>query len=70
TDHPPPHFHAAYAGQQVQIEIDSLRVLAGSLPPRALGLVMEWAVLHRPDLHRAWVQASKPGPVDPIAPLP
>src|SRR4051812_20297226 len=41
-DHPPPHFHAAYAGHVAQVEIESLAVLDGWLPPRALRLVAEW----------------------------
>jgi hypothetical protein len=28
-DHPPPHFHAAYAGQVAEIDIASLEVLDG-----------------------------------------
>ena len=32
-DHDPPHFHARYAGKKVAIEIESLRILEGSLPP-------------------------------------
>lgn len=69
SDHPPPHFHAKYGGDVVQIEIATLRVLNGSIPPRSLGLVMEWAALRRRELERAWRQASKPGPIDPIEPL-
>jgi len=38
-DHSPPHFHARYSGEKAAIEIESLRVLEGQLPPRALGLV-------------------------------
>ena len=70
ADHPPPHFHALYAGQMVKIEIGTLRIITGRLPPRALGLVMEWAAAHRADLERAWRQATAPGPIDPIEPLP
>jgi len=40
-DHNPPHFHARYAGDKVAIEIQTLRVLEGQLPPRALKLVIE-----------------------------
>ena len=69
-DHPPPHFHALYAGSEAAIDIDTLGVLAGSLPPRAYGLVAEWGVLRRAELRRAWQQASQPGPIDPIEPLP
>ena len=40
-DHPPPHFHARYAGFEAVIRIDDLRVERGELPPRALGLVVD-----------------------------
>lgn len=41
TDYSPLHFHAYYAGAEVEVAIETLQVLAGRLPPRALGLVME-----------------------------
>ncbi|MFM9957504.1 MAG: DUF4160 domain-containing protein [Phycisphaerales bacterium] len=69
SDHPPAHFHAMYGGRQVKIEIDTLKVSAGSLPPRALGMVMEWAAQHQDDLRRAWRQAIVPSEIDPIEPL-
>jgi len=40
-DHNPPYFHARYAGEKVVIEIESLRILEGNFPPRALELVIE-----------------------------
>jgi hypothetical protein len=49
-DHPPPHFHARYAGQEVKIDIDALAVIEGRLPARALGLVIEWTALHQDEL--------------------
>ena len=42
-DHPPPHFHAEYAGQKVVIDINSLSSIGGDIPPRVLGLLTEWA---------------------------
>ena len=42
-EHNPPHFHARYGSAKVAIEITSLRILAGKLPSRALGLIIEWA---------------------------
>jgi hypothetical protein len=42
ADHPPPHFHARYGGEEATIVIASGAVLAGSLPGRALRLVREW----------------------------
>ncbi len=68
-DHNPPHFHAFYAGREVEIEIDTTRVMAGGLSPRAMGMVMEWGLLRRQELLRAWAQGSRPGPIDPIEPL-
>jgi Domain of unknown function (DUF4160) len=50
NDHEPPHFHACYGGRRATIEIENLTVLDGSLPPRVLGLVVEWAVLHQEEL--------------------
>lgn len=49
-DHNPPHFHARYAKDWVAIEINSLRVLDGRFPSRALGLVIEWASQHQEEL--------------------
>jgi hypothetical protein len=70
SDHNPPHFHAHYAGDEAEIAIESLQVLAGHLPPRAMGLVIEWAILRRSQLRRSWEQANRSSPIDPIDPLP
>ena len=43
---PLPHFQARFAGQSASVGIDPLTLLAGALPPRALGHVFEWAALH------------------------
>ncbi len=68
-DHPPPHFHVRYGGQKAIIAIESLAILDGRLSPRALGLVMEWAALHRQELREAWRLAERHAPLKPIAPL-
>jgi hypothetical protein len=54
TDHAPPHFHAMYGADEASIEIRSLVVVRGSLPPRALALTLEWAALHREELLEDW----------------
>ena len=43
ADHAPPHFHARYGEHEVLVAIDSLDVIRGGLPRRALALVLEWA---------------------------
>lgn len=68
-DHNPPHFHARYGSQTVTIEIRSLRVLEGRIPPRALGLVMEWALEHQEELLEDWELARNNQPPKKIAPL-
>lgn len=68
-DHAPPHFHVFYGGHEAQVTIESLEIIAGSLPNRAYAMVAEWALARRAELRRAWRQASKPEAIDPIAPL-
>ena len=70
NDHHPPHFHAEYAGEQLVVDIQTLAIVAGKLPPRATALVMEWAAQHQDDLRNAWNQARSMEPLDKIAPLP
>ena len=54
SDHAPPHFHAEYAGHEALIMIETLEVLQGHLPRRALALVLEWAAVHRQELRADW----------------
>ncbi len=65
----PPHFHATYAGCRAAIRIDTLEILRGSLPRRALALVAEWALLHRPELVADWDRARHLQPLESIPPL-
>ncbi len=69
-DHPPPHFHAFYGGQEVLIDFRRASVYAGKLPPRALGLVMEWTALHQEDLLQLWDAARRQEALWRIDPLP
>jgi hypothetical protein len=36
-----------------------INVVSSRLPPRALWLVAEWAVLHQDELRQAWARAKK-----------
>ncbi len=69
-DHNPAHFHARYGSHSAAIEIGSMRVLDGELPPRALGLVVEWASQHYDELMRNWEEARNSRPLRKIDPLP
>ena len=68
-EHGPPHFHAVYGEFEASIAIEDAMVLNGSLPPRVLGLVIEWATLRRVELRVAWVRAQSQQPLEKIDPL-
>lgn len=40
ADHAPPHFHAVYQGEQVEVDINTLEIVAGHMRRRALALVL------------------------------
>ena len=52
-----------------EIAIQTLSVIGGSLTPRVLGLVMEWAALHRDELMVDWELARQQTELRRIAPL-
>ncbi len=68
-DHNPPHFHVVYSDSKALIGIHDFRVLEGDLPPRALGLVTEWARIHRHELLEDWDRAKNRQSLFPIDPL-
>lgn len=69
NDHSPPHFHVWYGDQKAVVAIKTLTLLEGRLAPRALGLVMEWAALHRQELLEDWELARGQVPLKKIPPL-
>ena len=68
-DHPPAHFHAIYGSSEALIQIDPIGLLRGSLPPRALSLVIEWAALHQAELMENWRLVQTAQSPRKIAPL-
>ena len=69
NDHAPPHFHAKYGNDEVQITIAYLEIIRGKLPRRALSLVLEWASEHRNELMKNWHLVQSGKPAKPIKPL-
>jgi len=69
NDHNPPHFHAKYNEYRAAISILDLSVLEGKLPSRILGLVMEWADLHKEELINNWNLIKATGDFNKIQPL-
>jgi len=68
-DHPPPHFHAVYGSDKAEIGIAPPGLIRGSLPPKALSLVMEWTVLHQEELIHAWTERTAGRSLPKIPPL-
>ncbi len=53
-DHAPPHFHARYGKYKVAIDIQTLEIITGKMPARALTLILEWALKNRTALLEDW----------------
>jgi hypothetical protein len=68
-DHNPPHFHAFYGEYEGLVAMDKIELIGGNLPPRVLGLVIEWACTHQLALQQNWSRAINYQPLDKIEPL-
>lgn len=68
-DHAPPHFHALYGEYEILIDLRNLRALRGSLPRRAMALVLEWPAEHRDELIEDWNLCRQLQPPKAIEPL-
>ena len=68
-DHNPPHFRARYGDYDALIKIEDFAVIKGHLPPRALGLVVEWANIHKNELMENWKMAVENKSLFQIEPL-
>jgi hypothetical protein len=68
-DHGPPHFHALYAEHEALVDIRTLEVIQGTLPKRALALVLEWASEHQAELMEDWdlcARMQTPKKIEPL----
>lgn len=68
-DHPPPHFHAIYGEQEMQVGIDPIIILNGQLTRRAVSMVIEWAAIHQQELMDNWQRLDESRDVVKIEPL-
>ena len=67
-DHNPPHFHARYQNDTVEMAFDG-KVLKGNLPEKQLRMVQAWAAIHEEDLIANWEllkNASQPEKIEPL----
>ena len=68
-EHNPPHFHVRYNEHKASISIENLSVLDGKLPPKVLGLVVEWASINQQALLEDWKLAEEFAELKKIPPL-
>ncbi len=54
NEHNPPHIHAIYNKNIAIIDIQTLEIIEGELPKRALKLVTEWMILHKEEIKLIW----------------
>jgi hypothetical protein len=54
NDHDPPHFHVRIPDGGAILDLESLAVLAGTLPRSTLQLVRTWAAENKPLLADSW----------------
>jgi len=69
NDHNPPHFHVRYENWRAVVGIEHLDLRGGTLPPRVMSLVAEWAALHRHELMANWISLETEGTFRRIPPL-
>jgi hypothetical protein len=65
-EHPPPHFHARYGEAEASFSIETLDLISGGLPRRVRALVLEWAMIHRPELRDNWRRCERRDPLQPV----
>ena len=53
-DHPPPHFHAVYGDYNGLFNIETLELIEGDLPKRAIKMIVEWAAIYKNELMDMW----------------
>lgn len=53
-EHNPPHIHVIYGDYMSAIDIQTLDVLEGDLPEKALNLVKEWIQQHQSEILEIW----------------
>lgn len=62
-------FTPSYGEYQAVVDIHTLVVFGGYLPPRALGMVIEWASENREELLILWERAAAHRPLYKLPPL-
>lgn len=65
SEHNPPHIHAIYNKNIAVIDIQTLEVIKGEIPKRALRLVKEWIFIHKNEIKNIW-ETQKFKKIEPL----
>lgn len=65
SEHNPPHFHAIYGEYVAEFDINTLDIIVGDLPKKAIELVQEWGRLHQKELLAIW-EDQEFGKIQPL----
>ena len=68
-DHPPPHFHAEYHGQDAMVGFDGRIIEGGIDSATARKLIRQWTAIRRRELEANWKRAIKLQKLENIPPL-
>ncbi len=68
-DHAPPHFHAFYSEYEVEINIKTLEIIKGKMPPKIKKLILEWSKIYQKELKKNWELLKQREPLKKILPL-
>jgi hypothetical protein len=63
NDHLPPHFHVITPDADALVDIGSLEVIKGKLPPKALKVAMGWAEENKALIAAEWNRTNPRFPV-------
>lgn len=58
SEHNPPHIHVVYGEYLGVIDIQTLEMIEGDLPRKAISLVQEWAGQHQTELLEMWTSQN------------
>ncbi|MDR0676905.1 MAG: DUF4160 domain-containing protein [Elusimicrobiota bacterium] len=54
SEHNPPHLHAEYNEYKIEVNINTTKIIAGSLPKREKILLLTWIKEHQAELLEIW----------------
>lgn len=53
-EHNPPHIHFIYGERMASFNLQTLELLEGDLPPKAMALCTQWIAMHKVELLDIW----------------